>query len=163
MTPRAARVFVSSDRRHPGRPWKFILASCPLFFFAGRVRVSAMLLVTSNKSKQLLHIRFIGHVRPVEFAGAQEDLSAELGQLSPGFHYLVDFSQFEFMEPDCTLEVGRIMELIAQAGVGLVVRVIPDSSKDIGMNILSIFHYPRNLQVVTCQTLTQAGSTLGLP
>ena len=59
--------------------------------------------------------------------------------------------------------VGRIMELIAQAGVGLVVRVIPDSSKDIGMNILSIFHYPRNLQVVTCQTLTQAGSSLGLP
>ena len=61
-----------------------------------------MLLVTSNKSKQLLHIRFIGHVRPGEFAGAREDLLAELGQLSPGFHYLVDFSQFEFMELDCT-------------------------------------------------------------
>jgi hypothetical protein len=122
-----------------------------------------MLLVTSNKSKQLLHIRFIGQVRPEEFADARENLSTELGQLSPGFHYLVDFSQFESMELDCTLEVGHVMELIAQAGVGLVVRVIPDSSKDIGMNILTIFHYPPNLQVVTCQTLTQAGSALGFP
>ena len=57
---------------------------------------------------------------------------------------------------DCTPEMGRTMELIGNAGVGLLVRVIPDPSKDIGMNILTIFHYPHGLQVVTCQNLTEA-------
>jgi len=121
-----------------------------------------MLLISSNKSKQLLQVRFIGQVLPKEFADAEKDLAAELDGLSPGFHYLVDFSQFESMELDSRLEVGRIMELIASAGVGLVVRVIPDSSKDIGMKILTIFHYPPNLQVVTCQNLIQAGHALGV-
>ena len=122
-----------------------------------------MLLVSANQSKQLLQIRFVGQVRPEEFADAKTDLSSELGGLSPGFRYLVDFSQFESMPLDCTLEVGQIMELIAKAGVGLVVRVIPDSSKDIGLNIMTIFHYPPNLPVVTVQKLDEAGSALGLP
>ena len=121
-----------------------------------------MLLISSNKSKQLLQVRFIGQVLPKEFADAEKDLAAELDGLSPGFHYLVDFSQFESMELDSRLEVGRIMDLIASAGVGLVVRVIPDSSKDIGMKILTIFHYPPSLQVVTCQNLIQAGHALGV-
>lgn len=122
-----------------------------------------MLLVSSNKSKQLLHVRFIGRLRPEEFRNAEADLIVELGQLSSGFHYLVDFSQFESMDLDCTLEIiGRIMELIGKSGVGLVVRVIPDSSKDIGMNILTIFHYPRELKVVTCQNLIEAAGALGL-
>jgi len=121
-----------------------------------------MLLISSNKSKQLLQIRFIGQVLPKEIADAEKDLAAELVGLSTGFHYLVDFSQFESMELDSRLAVGRIMELIASAGVGLVVRVIPDSSKDIGMKILTIFHYPPNLQVVTCQSMIQAGHALGV-
>jgi hypothetical protein len=54
------------------------------------------------------------------------------------------------------------MELIGRAGVGMVVRVIPDPSKDIGMNILTIFHYPQQLQVVTCQNLAEALQALGL-
>jgi anti-anti-sigma regulatory factor len=121
-----------------------------------------MLLVTSNKSKQLLYIRYIGHVRLDEFQSAREDLTAQLGELSPGFHLLADFSQLESMGLDCTPELGRMMELIGQAGVGLVVRVIPDPSKDIGMNILTVFHYPHRLRVVTCQNLTDAARALGL-
>jgi hypothetical protein len=122
--------------------------------------VRAMLLVSSNKPRQLLQIRFIGEVRPEEFQNARADLLAEMDGLAPGFHYLVDFSQFESMGLDCTLEVGRIMDLITKAGVGRVVRVIPDSSKDIGMTILTIFHYPRELPVVTCQNLPEAAKAL---
>ena len=55
-----------------------------------------------------------------------------------------------------------MMDLIGHAGVGLVVRVIPDASKDIGMNILTVFHYPHRPRVVTCQNLTDAARALGL-
>jgi hypothetical protein len=121
-----------------------------------------MLLVTSSRSKQFLNVRFIGQVRPETLQSGCGDLKTELAGLSPGFHYLADFSQLESMTLDCTPELGRLMELLVKAGVGLVVRVIPDSSKDIGMNILTIFHYPRQLKVVTCQNLTDAAKALGL-
>jgi len=121
-----------------------------------------MLLVTSNKSKQLLNVRFIGQVRPEEIQSSWEEVTTEMGALSPGFHYLVDFSQLESMGLDCLPELGRVMELIGQAGPGLVVRVIPAPSKDIGMNILTIFHYPKQLKVVTCQNLIDAAKVLGL-
>ena len=45
----------------------------------------AMLLVTSNKSKQLLHLSFIGTVRPDDFRNQRGDLKAQLAGLSPGF------------------------------------------------------------------------------
>jgi hypothetical protein len=112
-----------------------------------------MLLVTSNKSKQLLSIRFIGLVRLEEFQNACRDMTAELRTMLPGFRYLVDFSQLDSVELRCAPEIGRLMELVGQAGANLVVRFIPDPRKDIGMNILTIFHYPKNLKVVTCQNL----------
>ena len=124
--------------------------------------VSAMLLVTSNKSKRLLYVSFIGEVQPAEFQAGRDEIVAELSALSPGFHYLVDFSQLVSMSLDCEIEMGLTMDLLSQAGVGLVVRVIPDPAKDIGMNILTVFHYPPQLQVVTCQNLVEAFQALGL-
>jgi len=119
-------------------------------------------LITSNKARQLLYISFIGAVRPENFTTGREDVALQLAGLAPGFHYLVDLTHLESMSPDCLTELGRMMEVIGQAGVGLVVRVIPDPSKDIGMNILTIFHYPQQLQVVTCQNLPEAIQVLGL-
>jgi anti-anti-sigma regulatory factor len=121
-----------------------------------------MLLVTANQSKQLLYLSFIGTVRPEDFQNAREDVAAQLAGLARGFHYLVDLTDLEFMGLECTSEMGRLMELIGQAGVGLLVRVVPDPSKDIGMNILTIFHYPQHLRIVTCQNLTAAVQVLGL-
>ena len=121
-----------------------------------------MLLVTSNKSKKLLQVSFIGNVWPGDFQSSREDVTTQLAEMAPGFHYLVDLTYLEFMGLDCMAELGQLMELIAQTGVGLVVRVIPDPSKDIGMNILSVFHYPPQLRVVTCQNLAEAVKSLGL-
>jgi len=121
-----------------------------------------MLLVTSNKSKQLLYISYNGQLRLEELQSGRDDLTTQLGELSRGFHLLVDFSRLESMGLDCAPELGRMMELIGQAGVGLVVRVIPDPSKDIGLNILTVFHYPHHLRVVTCQNMAEAARALGL-
>ena len=121
-----------------------------------------MLLVTSNQAKQLLYVSFIGEVRPADFQAGRDEMVAELNGLSAGFHYLVDFTQLVSMGLDCETEMGLTMDLLKRAGVGLVVRVIPDPSKDIGMNILTVFHYPHQLPVVTCQTLAEAFPALGL-
>jgi len=121
-----------------------------------------MLLVTSNKPKQLLQISYIGPVRLEEFQSGREDLAAQLAELSPGFHLLADFSRMESMGLDCAPELGRMMDLIGQAGVDLVVRVIPEPGQDIGMNILTRFHYQHHPRTVTCKSMVEAARALGL-
>jgi hypothetical protein len=121
-----------------------------------------MVLVTLNKTKQLLYTSYSGRVRPEELAQCEPDLQALAAELSPGFSVLVDLSAMESMDLDCLKGIGRLMELLDRAGVGMVVRVIPDPYKDIGLNILSIFHYSNRPQIVTCKTMVEAGKHLGL-
>jgi hypothetical protein len=52
--------------------------------------------------------------------------------------------------------------LCDQKGVALVVRVVPDPTKDIGFNILSLFHYPHRPPAVTCKTMVEAARLLSL-
>jgi len=121
-----------------------------------------MLLVTSNKARQLLHVGYVGHVRQEELRHNQVDLATQLGELSPGFRLLADFSRLDAMDLDCAPELGRMMDLIGEAGVKTVVRIIPDRGKDIGLNILTVFHYRHRPRVVTCQSLAEALKVLAL-
>lgn len=121
-----------------------------------------MFLVTSNKSKQLVHLNYIQRVEPDEIRRGLEDVKLLLADLSPGFRVLADFSRLDFMGLDCVPEIGRGMELFDQNGVGLVVRVMPDPNKDIGLNIMSAFHYTLPPQTITCENLIEAARALAL-
>lgn len=121
-----------------------------------------MVLATSNKAKRLLCLSYIGQVRAEELARSEQDIKALLAELLPNFRLLVNLSQLDSMGLDCEKEIGRIMELIDRSGVGLVVRVIPEPSKDIGHNILTKFHYPHHPNTMTCENLTEAGKYLAL-
>ena len=121
-----------------------------------------MFLATSNKAKRLLCLSYIHQVRPEELAREEENVKALVAELPPGFRLLVDLSRLESMELECLKVIGRMMELFDRSGAGMVVRVIPDPSKDIGLNIYSIFHYPHRPQIVTCRTMNEAARALGL-
>ena len=122
----------------------------------------AMFLATTNKAKRLLYLGYIQQVRTKDLQRGLEELPALLADLPPGFHLLVDLGRLESMDPACTTQVGKVMELCDQHGVGLVIRVIPDPAKDIGLNILSIFHYPHRPQMVTCETMSEAAKLLSI-
>lgn len=121
-----------------------------------------MVLATSNKSKRLVHVSYVGQVGPEEIKVGLEDLKMLLADLPPDFRLLVDLGRLESMDLACAPELGRAMEMIDQHGVGLVVRVIPDPSKDIGLNIFTIFHYARRPKIVTCQSILEAARALSL-
>ena len=121
-----------------------------------------MFLATSNKTKRLLHLSYIQHIKPEELKRGLEDMKALLADLPSGFHLLADFGRLESMDHACTTELGRIMELLDRSGVGMVVRVISDSNKDIGLNILSLFHYNHHPQTVTCKNMAEAAKKLSL-
>jgi hypothetical protein len=121
-----------------------------------------MFLATSNKAKRLLCLSYIQAVPPEQLEQAEEDVKLLLSEMSPGFRLLVDLSRLESMDHDAMNVIGRMMELFDRSGVGMIVRVIPDPSKDFGFNISTIFHYAHHPRVVTCQTMIEAARALAI-
>jgi hypothetical protein len=121
-----------------------------------------MFLATVNKPQQLLHLSFIGEVRVEELTRSRDEVAALIAELKPGFRLLTDFGRLDSMGLDCASEIGKVMELCDQKGVELIVRVIPDPTKDIGMGILTLFHYPHRPRSVTSDSMVEAAQLLSL-
>lgn len=121
-----------------------------------------MFLVASNKEKRLLHLSYIGRVSVEELQHGSKELVVLLAELPAGLRILVDLERLEAMDVGCAKIVGKMMEVMEQHGMELIVRVIPDPTKDIGFNIISRFHYRSRQRVVTCKTMSQAGALLAL-
>jgi hypothetical protein len=124
--------------------------------------MALMFLVMSNKAKQLLYCSYVERVGPDELKRSREDIQSMLAEMQPGFRVLVDLSRVESIDIECVPEIGWIMELVDRSGVGMVVRVIPNPQKDIGMNILTHFHYRHPPRMVTCASLTEAAKVLSI-
>jgi hypothetical protein len=117
-------------------------------------------LVTADPAKNLLQCAFVGDIGPEEFARYQPVVAEALATLSHGFHLLVDLTELDSMDLELVPAIGEAMELFQSRGVERIVRIIPDQSKDIGLGILSIFHYPRGLQIITCENRAEAINAL---
>ncbi len=113
-----------------------------------------------DKGKNLLQICYAGRVGPEETERGVGQLPALLAQLQPGFRVLADLAGLETMDLACVPHIKRMMDLCNNKGVEKVVRVIPDPHKDIGLNILSLFHYRRGVHIVTCEDLPSAMNAL---
>jgi len=119
-------------------------------------------LATINKPKQLLYLGFIHRVKLEELQRARENVITLLADLASGFRLLSDLSSLDSMDVNCAAEIGKMMELCDQKGVSLVVRVIPDHAKDIGLSILSRFHHRHAPRTATCKTMVEAAKILSL-
>jgi hypothetical protein len=142
-----------------------ILKSRPSFLLVlvlGLVLLYAaiMFLATTNKTRRLLYLSYVDLVTVAELERGYAEVVALLADFPAGFQTLADMSRMESMEVACAEILGQTMELLEQQGVEMVVRVIPDSSKDIGLNIISIFHYQNQPRIVTCQTMSEAARAL---
>ena len=115
-----------------------------------------MIIVSINKPGQLLYVCFIGHVKAEQVAHASQTLPALLSDLAPGFRMLADLGRLDSMDIDCASEIGKVMDLCDQKGIAQVIRVIPDSRKDIGLSIISRFHYKKHPKVIVCETILEA-------
>ena len=104
----------------------------------------------------LIKLTFIGHLSAKEMKACAEQFKELLKQVRPGFRLLTNLSGIEAMDMDSAPYIKEVMDACNQAGIGTVVRIIPDPRKDIGFNIMSLFHYRRGVHIVTCETLEQA-------
>ncbi len=113
-----------------------------------------------DEPKRLLVIRYSGVVEAEETEKGLEQIRNGLSKLQSGFRLLADLTALESMDTACAPFIEKAMDLCNQKGASMVVRVIPDPRRDIGLQIMSIFHYRGDVQIFTCETLAQADDLL---
>jgi len=113
-----------------------------------------------DEPKRLLVIRYNGLVRADETEKGLEQIRNGLAKLQSGFRLLADLTELDSMEVGCAPFIEKAMDMCNEKGASMVVRVIPDPHRDIGLQIMSIFHYRGDVQILTCETLAQAEEIL---
>lgn len=113
-----------------------------------------------DPNKRLLVIRYSGSVLPKETEDGLEQIRSGLAQLESRFRLLADLTDLEKMDAGCAPFIEKAMDLCNEKGASLVVRVIPDPHRDIGLTIMSIFHYGGAVKIFTCQSLREANEIL---
>ncbi len=119
-----------------------------------------MYAVELDQSKRLLVISATRRVTAEEVNAVAERVRELLQDVTPGFRVLVDFRWLESMDSGAAPHLAKIMETLTRKGVASVARVVTDPRKDIGLNILSQFHYGPEIQITTFETLADAVQTL---
>jgi len=119
-----------------------------------------MFSVETDRSKRLLVISVAGRVTAAEAKEAAKRVRAIVGDFAPGFRALTDYRWLESMETAAAPYIAEIMDTLASRGVSSVARVVPDPHKDIGLNILSQFHYGPAIQVMTFENFADALQSL---
>ena len=116
--------------------------------------------VEADKSKRLVVISTVGRVTKEEAKQAAQRVRDILKDFAAGFRVLADFRWLESMDTAAARHVAEIMDTLTEKQVALVIRVMPDPHKDIGLNILSQFHYGPEIQITTFDTMADALQSL---
>jgi len=116
--------------------------------------------VEADVAQNLLTIHYRGYVRSSAVERCAREVANSLTRLRPGFRLLADFTDLEAMDVACAPHLEQIMQLCNEKGVCAVVRVIPDPRRDIGLQIMSYFHYGPEVLITTCRRLEEAQEIL---
>jgi hypothetical protein len=112
--------------------------------------------VEVDRSKRLLVITAVQHVTAQEVKLAAQEVRKALEDVAPGIRALTDFRWMDSMDSSAAPYIAEIMDALTEKQVSAIIRVIPDPHKDIGLNILSQFHYDPKIQITTFETLADA-------
>jgi len=115
-----------------------------------------MYAVELDRSKRLLVISAAQRVTAEQAKLATRRVRELLQDVPPGFRVLADYRWLESMDSAAARHIAEIMDALAEKGVASVTRVMPDPHKDIGLNILSQFHYGPEIKIATFETLADA-------
>ena len=116
--------------------------------------------VEIDRSKRLVVITAVQHVTAEEAKQTVQRLRKLLSGVKPGFRVIADFRGLESMDSAAARYVAEMMDALAEKKVASVTRVIPDPHKDIGLNIMSQFHYGPEIGIATFETLADALQSL---
>ena len=119
-----------------------------------------MFVVEIDSFRRLVVISVAGDVTVEEARETAQRVREVLVDAEPGFVALADFRWLDSMATGAAEFIAEIMDAFAAKKVSAVVRVVPDPHKDIGLNILSHFHYGPEIKLMTFETLADAVTSI---
>jgi len=115
-----------------------------------------MFSLTAGKDGNELVIIFGGCFDLRQAEQFYKQASEVVPKLNKGFSVLTDMSSLERMDIGAKPCIEKTMDLLNKHGVSKVIRIIPDRGKDIGLSILSLFHYSAGVAVHVCKSYQEA-------
>jgi len=101
-----------------------------------------------------------GYVGAEEMKQSLQEVEGLMEGLKPEFFLLTDLNCLTSMDVACSSSLGDLMDLCSKNGVATVMRVIPDPSKDIGFDLISLFHHQPPIRTQTYKNLAEAIESL---
>lgn len=108
-------------------------------------------------------IEFNGKIDANQAEKYYSDIQKIVPRGSDGFKVLTDFSKADGIDFAVRDSIKKVMDFFNASGVTQVFRVIPDPNQDIGLNIMSFFHYSKEVQIFTFTTRSEAEARLRAP
>lgn len=121
-----------------------------------------MFKIEIDPDKNTLEIHFQDSFDSEQGRELISELSKRIYALKPGFRMLTDLSTLTNMDIETHKSIDQIMELCNKHKVSKVVRVIAKDTRDIGFNIMSLFHYSHGVIIHTCDSLEKAQQELSI-
>ena len=115
-----------------------------------------MLKVEVDKKNNLLKFTIASVLTVKEAALGLKETEKALLQLKPNLFILTDISNVEDFDNLTKNYIDQIMDICNEKGVVKIARVIPNLGKDIGLNIMSLFHYHKDVKTITCNNSEEA-------
>ena len=85
-----------------------------------------------------------------------EKVKEIIPKLKKGFKLVNDLSLLERIDSEARTDIEKTMDLFNKNGISTIIRIIPDANKDIGFNILSLFHYSKDVTIHTYESFEEA-------
>lgn len=119
-----------------------------------------MIKVTYKPKQNIIFIDFKGKIGVAQSLKFLADIKKILPKVKKGFRLLTDLSGVSAMGLEVKEAIAGTMDLLDAHGVAKIIRVIPDPAKDIGFNILSVFHYSKHVKILTVESRGEAEERL---
>lgn len=119
-----------------------------------------MIKLTHDKEINAFVISYQGSIDANHAEQLYSELLVLLPQGEKGFRVLVDFSEATSVSPEIKDSLKKIMDILNAQGVEEIIRIIPDPACDVGLSIMSIFHYSKNVKLITVSCREEAESRI---
>ena len=120
-----------------------------------------MINVTYDSKHNTIIVELAGKIDLAQGEQLYSAIQKSVPKDGKGFKILTDLTGIETVDPKIKGSIQKLMEFCDKQGVTEVLRAIADPSQDIGLNIMSLFHYSKKVTILTFQSREEAQAHLG--
>jgi hypothetical protein len=115
-----------------------------------------MIEIAYSEEHNVLTITYAGKIDAAQAEKFYSDIQKLGPKYKTGFKILADLSQVQCMAPETLNAVKKAMDFFNAHGVSEIIRIIPELDQDFGLNIMSLFHYSKEVKFATLNSQKEA-------